>query len=102
MKAPVLNENNVDKYLSFVDKILHAYLPNKNENPDFQELVKLYQLHRHSKTGLKYRNDGCTFHFGKSISDQSIVVKTFLSDVPGNMKHSVLGKQKDILSKVKG
>ena len=50
LNAPVLNENNVDEYVSFVDKIVHAYLPNKNENPDLHELVKLYLFHRHSKT----------------------------------------------------
>ena len=53
LNAPVLCENNVDEYVSFVDKIVHAYLLNKNKNPDFHELVKLCQLHRHSKTCCK-------------------------------------------------
>ena len=40
--SPVLSENTVDDYVAFVDKIVHASLPNKNENPDLHELVKLY------------------------------------------------------------
>ena len=101
LNASVLNENNVNEYVSFVDEIVHPYLPNKNENPDLYELVKLYQLHRHSKTCRKYRNDGCRFHFGKFFSNQTIVAKPLPSDMPENMKHSVLSKRKDILSKCK-
>lgn len=43
--APNLSENNVKKYISFVDKIAHAYLTtNKNESTEFFELVKLHRL----------------------------------------------------------
>ena len=101
LDAPLLNVNDVDEYISLVDKIVHVYLSNKNKNPDLHELVKLYQLHRHSKTCRLYRNDSCRFHFGKLFSNQTIVAKPLSSDMPGNMKHSVLSKRKDILSKVK-
>ena len=91
----------MDEYLSFVDKIVHAYLRNTNENPDLHELVKLYQFHRHSKTCCKYGNDGCRLHFVKFFSNQIRVTKPLPSDMLEYMKHSVLSKQKDILSKVK-
>ena len=42
LNAPVLSDNNAAEYVSFVDKTVHAYLPNKNENPNLHELVKLY------------------------------------------------------------
>ena len=99
--APVLSENTVDDYVAFVDKKVHASLPNKNENPDLHELVKLYQLHRHSKTCHKYKNEVCRFHFGKFFSKQTIVAKPLPSDMPESIKHSVLVKRKEILSKVK-
>ena len=76
---------------------VHAYIPNENENHDLQKLVKLYQLHKHSKTCRKYRNDGCRFHFAKFISNQTIDAKPLSSDMPGNMKHLVFSKRKDIL-----
>ena len=97
----VLNENNVEEYISFVDKIVYAYLPNKNENADLHELVKLYQIQRHSKTCRKQRNDGCRFHFRKFFSNQTKFAKPLPSDMPENMKHSLLSERKDILSKVK-
>ena len=100
-KAPILSQDTVDDYVAFVDKIVHASLPNKNENPDLHELVKLYQLHRHSKTCHKYKNEVCRFHFGKFFSKQTIVAKPLPSNVPESIKHSVLVKRKEILSKVK-
>ena len=36
--------------MAFVDQIVHAFLPDRNENPELHNLVKLYQLHRHSRT----------------------------------------------------
>ena len=51
--APLLNSDNMEEYVAFVDQIVHAYLPDRNENPELHELVKLYQLHRHSKTCRK-------------------------------------------------
>ena len=54
--APALSESTVDDdYVAFVDKIVHAFLPNKNENPDLHELLKLYQLHRHSKLAINIK-----------------------------------------------
>lgn len=63
--------------------------------------MKLPQLHRHSKTCLKYKNEACRFHFGKLFSKQTIVVKPLRSDLPENVKDLVLIKRKEILNKVK-
>ena len=53
--APVLTSNNKEEYVAFVDQIVRAFLPDRNENPELHNLVKLYQLHRHSKTCRKYK-----------------------------------------------
>ena len=47
------NLNNKEEYDAFVDQIVHAFLRDRNENPELQNLVKLYQLHRHSRTCRK-------------------------------------------------
>ena len=41
MNAPGLNADNKEEYVAFVDQILHAFLPDRNENPELHELVKL-------------------------------------------------------------
>ena len=71
--APILTESTVDEYVSFIDNIVHATLPSENTDPELHELVKLYQLHRHSKTCLKYKNEACRFQCGKLFSKQRIV-----------------------------
>ena len=44
--APVLTSKNTEEYVAFVDQLVHAFLPDKNENP---ERLKLYQLHNIQK-----------------------------------------------------
>ena len=47
--APVLTLKNKEEYEAFVDQIVHAFLPDRNENPELHDLVKLCQLHRHQE-----------------------------------------------------
>ena len=92
--APILTESPVDEYLSFIDNIVHADLPSKNTDPELHELMRFYQLHRHSITCHKYKNEACRFQCGKLFSKQRIVVKPLLSNLPENVKHLVLIKRK--------
>ena len=48
-----------------------------------------------------YKNEVCRFHFGKFFSKQTIVAKPLPSGMPESIKHSVLVKRKEILSRVK-
>lgn len=50
LDAPILIEDSVDDNVLFVEKIVHATLTGKSTDPEFHEMVKLYQPHRHSKT----------------------------------------------------
>ena len=72
MNAPVLNSDNKEGYVAFVYQIIHAFLPDGNENPELHELVKFYQLHRHSKTCRKYNNDVCRFKFGEFFTKRKL------------------------------
>ena len=38
-----------EEYIALIDQIDHAFLPDRNENQELHNLVKLYQLRRHSK-----------------------------------------------------
>ena len=61
--ALVLTSKNEEDYVAFVDQVVHAFLCDRNENPELHNLVKLYQLHRHSRTRRKYKNEPCRFKF---------------------------------------
>ena len=39
--APVLTSNSKEEYVAFVDEIVHAFLPDRNENPELHYLVTL-------------------------------------------------------------
>ena len=99
--APLLNSDNMEEYVAFVDQIVHAYLPDRNENPELHELVKLYQLHRHSKTCRKYKNEVCKFKFGKFFTNETLVAEPLPESMPEEMKVLVLRKRNETLQKVK-
>ena len=101
MNAPALNADNKEEYVAFVDQILHAFLPDRNENPELHELVKLYQLHRHSRTRRKYKNEVCRFKFGKIFPKKMLVAEPLPDSMPEEMKVLVLRKRSEILQKVK-
>ena len=85
--APNLSEDNIENYISFADKIAQAYLPNKNENLEFYESIKLYRLQRHYRTCQKYKNEVCRFHFGKLFAKYfSLVARLLPSNMPEDMK----------------
>lgn len=52
--APIFTSDSKEEYVSFVDRIVHAYFMNdKTKNLELYDLVELYQLHRHSGTCRK-------------------------------------------------
>ena len=66
---PGLISNNKEEYITLVDQIVHAFVPDRNENPELHNLVNLYQLHRHSRTCRKYKNEPYSrFKFAKFFS----------------------------------
>ena len=99
--APVLTSNNKKEYVTFVDQIFHAFLPDRNENPELHNLVKLYQLHRHSKTFRKYKNEPCRFKFWKFFSKETLVAKPLPENMPEEIKVLVWRKRNEILDKVR-
>ena len=82
MNSPLLNSNNKEEHDVFVDQIVHAFLQHRNENPELHELVKLHQLHRHSKTCRKYKSEVCRFKFGKFFTKKTLVAETLPDSMP--------------------
>ena len=65
------------------------------------ELVKTYQIHRHSKTCRKYRNEKCIFHFGKFFTNKTIIAQPLADSVPPDVKLQKMQQRNNILKKVK-
>ena len=99
--APVLTSKNKEECVAFVNQIVHAFLPDRNENPELHNLVKLYQLHRHSRKCRKNKNEPCRFKFGKFFSKETIFSEPLPENVSEEIKVLVLRKRNKILGKVR-
>lgn len=84
-----------------MDNVVHASLPDENIDPILYNLVRTYQLHRHSKTCRKYKNQVCRFRFGKFFSKRTIIAEPLPSDMPGFEKKTIHSKRKELLDRVK-
>ena len=65
--APKLTEENIEEYTRWVDNIISVQLPDHDVNPKLYNFIKTYQIHRHSKTCRKYKNDKCRFNVGRFL-----------------------------------
>ena len=98
--APKLTADTEDAYVSYINNIVNTSLPD-HSNKELYELVKMYQLHRHSKTCRKYKNKPCRFNFGRFFCERTIIAKPIPEAVSESERSVLLGQRSSILSKVK-
>ena len=101
LDAPVLHTKNMDEYVTFVDSIVKAFVPNEATDLERFQLVTTYQVHSHSRSCRKYKSRKCRYHFGKLLTKNTIVTTPLPSDLSDEMKNSILSECERILSKVK-
>ena len=99
--CPKLDNDNKQSYIDYIDKHVHAYLPNEDEDTELHNLVKMYQKHSHSKTCRKYKNIQCRFNFGQFFTHSTIVAEPLCDDLDETVKANVLEKRQEILVSVK-
>ena len=63
--------------------------------------MKTYQIHQHSKTCRKYRNEKCGFHFGKFLTNRTIIAQTLSDFLLVDEKNEIMGNRKVLLKKVR-
>ena len=71
--TPVLNAENILEYILFVDSIIKASLPDIETSSDLSDLVVTYQIHSHSKSCGKYKNETCRYNFGNFFTESTII-----------------------------
>ena len=96
--APKLTAGKID--MLWVDSIISAKLSDIDNDPQLHDLVKIYQIHRHSKTCRKYRNDKCRFHFGRYFTDRTIIAKPLVQSLSDLEKQTILTERKLLLTPV--
>ena len=73
---PILNADNIQCFIRFIDKHVSAVLTDQVSCPILHDLVKTYQTHTHSKTCRKYKNLACRFNFGHFFTEKTIVAES--------------------------
>lgn len=101
LNAPSLSCDNINAYIEFVDSSTKAYVPNIEENPKLHALVTTYQIHSHSKSCRKYKNQVCRYHFGRFFTDKTIVAVPLSENIDEEEKNQILASRDSVLSKVK-
>ena len=101
LSSPILTKSNIEEYTSWVDNNISTDLPDPRSEPDLFELVKTYQIDRHSKTCRKYRNENCRFHFGKFFTYRTIIAQPLLDSLSVDEKNEIMGNRKVLEKKIR-
>ena len=98
LNAQVLTKETKNEYIELIDEIIKVYFPPVEEDPDLFNLVKTYQLHRHSKTCRKYKNTPCRFYFGRFFPEKT-VSEPLPQELPLYERETILILRKEVLTK---
>ena len=101
LNSSKLTKTNIEEYTSWVDNTICTDLPDTCSETDLFELVKTYQIHQHSKTCRKYRNEKCRFHFGKYYTNRTIIAQPLSDFLSVDEKNAIMRNRKLLLKKVK-
>ena len=99
--APILTKDNIGEYVAFIDSVVKLYVRDPIKNPDFFKLVTTYQVHSHSKSCRKYKNEKCRHHFEKFFTDHTIISIPLDSNLPEDVRSNILNERDRILGNVK-
>ena len=101
LNSTKLTNLNIDEYISWVGNIIRSGLPDPLSEPALFELVKTYQIHRHSRTCRKYWSDKCRFYFGKFFIGRTIIAQPLEDSIPPQVKIEKMQQRNAILKKSK-
>ena len=95
------NIQDEEAYIQFVESTINAQLPDFNDQPELFHLVKTYQIHAHSRTCWKYKQNECRFSYGRFFSSKTIIAKPIEPYLSNEEKIALLEWRKELLKKVK-
>ena len=99
LNSPKLTKSNLDECIGWVDNVMRSDRPDPYSEPDLSELVKTYQIQRHSKTCHKYRNENCRCPFGSFSTNRTIIAQPLSDSLPVVDKNEIMENRNFLLTK---
>ena len=99
--APILTKDNIGEYVAFIDSVVKSYVPDPIKDPGLFKLVTTYQVHSHSKSCCKYKNEKFRHNFGKFFTDHTIISVPLDSNLSEAVRSNILNERDSILGSVK-
>ena len=96
-----MTKDNIGVYVAFIDSVVKSYVPDPIENSDLLKLVTTYQVHSHSKSCRKYKNEKWHYDFGKLFTDHTIISISLDSNLSEDVRNNILNEEDKILGNVK-
>ena len=96
--APILTKDTKNKYLTYIEHIVKAQLPDRENEQELYELVKTYQIHSHSKSCHKYKNIDCRYSFGRCFTESTVIAEPLPDDMCDDEKQEILQNRANILT----
>ena len=100
LNAPTLKEDNIPQYIEFVDGIVKAVMPNRNEDPELFDLVKTFQIHSHSRSCQKRKNKKCRYSFGRFFTPKTIIAKPLSNSLDTEERDEIMKEKATVLNRV--
>lgn len=101
LNSPELTEKTIPKFTIFIDSVIKAQIPDESENKDLHDLVKTYQLHKHTRSCQKYRNTNCRYSYGRFFTERTIIAQPVKDDLSPEENNNIIAQRNATLSKVK-
>ena len=99
LNQSVLSDSTIDSFIEYLDTVVSANLPCKQQNLELFNLAKNFQIHSHSRTCKKNKNKPCHFHYGHFFTERTIIEKP-MKLVTEFEKYEMLKKRENILMQV--
>lgn len=101
LNSPKLTKHSIDECTKWVNSIVTADVPDAINEPVLFEFVKTYQIHHYPKTCRKYKNEKCSFRFGKYFPSCTIIAQLLEFYIPQDVRHEKMQRRNATLKKVK-
>ena len=85
----------------FIENTINIQLPHHLKDLELSELVKIYQVHAHSRTCWDYNKNECRFSCGRYFTEKTIIAKPLDSKLSNNEKEEALARSSTLLKQVK-